>query len=844
MQFVLLLLFWLLLLPTEWAIAETRHTVNIPAQNAARAFDQLAEQTNSEFIFPYDIAKARNTQTVKGFYTVMEALTIMLQDSGLSCSLSNKGAIRIFLSDGTQDNVEENMSMNNYRKELLASTVAFFVGGGTGVLAQGDDGSQKVTQGNARFALEEIVVTGTKKGRAEDLQVVPIAITAFNTDQIDGMFFEDLGDMGKRIPNVILEPRAVSPGQASFFIRGVGATLATPAADPAVGLVVDGMTIGSSVGVMIDTFDIESIEVLRGPQGALFGRNVTGGVVVVNTKRPTGEFASSIRGTWGSHERKDVAFSIEDSLVDDVLAVRFSAMYKDHEGYFKNDQDPGNKVGDERLSVGRSVIRFTPTEDLVLDLTLEYGKRDIEAPPTRNITNDIGFIPDSDRSVVSMNFTGEGDVSDWKHAVIEANWEVGEGVLTSITAYRDIYTNSSIDLDGAGDFSSFNINGGTSIQVQHFSEELRYAKNFGDSVQLTTGAYYFSQEFHELSQWGGDVNDVGGFFGNGTIDTEVIGLFAQSGINLTEDLIFTVGGRYSQEEKEADIGFIASCDEDFSNCTRFKDDETWSNVSYKLGLQWLLSEDSQVYASLSNGFRSGGYNVEVFSGGTPGPYDEETLDSLELGWKIELLDNRVRLNMAAFVNQYDDFQLQGLFRLPNGELVQKIINAAEVEIIGFETELSVLVTDDLSVVASVGVLDTEIQSILPLDIDFDGDPDAEASKDLELPLVPDLTYNLSVLYDIHVFSGDLITLRANYSYKDEAYGAAAENILITDEIAKLDLSATYRTNDEKLAVSLFGKNVTDELDRDRLTPNNSEAFFNNTFYSAPRTWGVEVQYNF
>ncbi|MDC1512869.1 TonB-dependent receptor [Porticoccaceae bacterium] len=810
----------------------------IPQQRADTALTLFAEQANLTLVFPFDKVREKTANRLVGDYPVHTAVKLLLDNTGLTPTFSDQLVLNIAIET-------KGKSMNiKHRKSLLATLVGLFAAGGAATATAQDEMQES---SRVQRALEEIVVTATKKGSAENLQDVPIAMSAFNSEQLDGLFFENLTDIGKRAPNVILDSRSSNPSQSSFFIRGVGSALETVSSDPAVGVVIDGMALNSSVGILTDMFDVESVEVLRGPQGTLFGRNATGGVVSIKTKRPTGEFHSSIRGTYGSYGRQDVAFSVEDSLIDGELAARFSVMYKDHEGYYRNDVDPGDRVGDARQSTARTAIRWNPSEELTLDLTLEYGEADFEAVPARNISNIIGFVPNPDPSVVSMNYTGQGDESHWGHAILEANWDLGEGVLTSITGYRKFYTDSSADLDGTGDFTAFNINGdgGTAMWLGHWSEELRYAKNIGENIQLTSGVYYFSSNFHELSQWGGDNDNNGGFFGDGEVDHKIVGVFSQGEINITENVIFTIGGRYTQEDKEADIGFVGSCDNNHENCLRFKDDQNWSNFSYRLGLQWMINDDSHVYATINRGFRSGGYNIETFAGGNPGPYDEEVVDAFELGWKSQLLNDKIRLNLATFYNQYDDFQVQALFKVPDQLVrVQGILNAAEVEMKGVEAEVNALITDRLSVSASVGILDHEIKSIYPIDVNNDGIEDPELSKELELGLVPDLTYNLSVLYDIPVLDLGLITLRANYSYKDETFGAGAQNILLTDEIAKTDISATFLSSNEKLRVSLFGKNITDELSSQKLTPNNREAF-NNIFYAAaPRTWGVEVQYNF
>ncbi|MDC1512721.1 TonB-dependent receptor [Porticoccaceae bacterium] len=830
-----------------------QYTFNLPRQTVADSLNDIAKHTGAQFLFPYELAKSVTAKPVSGYFTLLEATSQLLQNTGLKSDLVD-GVLTISSQDdaSTAFNQSKGKSMNiKHRKSLLATLVGLFAAGGAATATAQDEMQESA---RAQSVLEEIVVTATKKGIAENVQDIPIAVTAITSNQLEQMHFDDLTDLGSTIPNAQLHINEISTNKAEFYIRGVGvAGNPSMGGDSAVGVSIDGMALSSPFGVITDMFDVESIEVLRGPQGTLFGLNSTGGVVVINTKRPSGEFGGSVRTIVGSDDRKDVAFSIEDALIDDVLAARISLVYNDRDGYFKNDIDPGDRVGSERMSMAHSSFRYTPREDLTVDMILEYAEGDHEAPAQRALLRDpvVGFTPSSDPTVVSMDYTGGPDKSRREHAILEVNWEVGGGVLTSISAYRDFSSDVSLDLDGMGHVTtySFNINGGGSGTKQlheQISEELRYATNINEDIQLTSGLYYSEQKATVYNHWLGDNDNVGGWFGVSTQDQTALGLFAQSDINVADDFVLTLGARYTEEEKEVDIGILNTCDEGFKNCEHIIDDNTWSNMSYRLGLQWLLSDRSQAYIAFNRGFRSGGYNLNIhsFQPRVPPIYDEEIAETVELGWKSDLLDNRLRLNVAAFFNRYDDYQLIGRFQIPGTPgRSPKVVNAGEVEVKGIEAELNYLVTDRFSINTSIGLLDAEIKSIIPLDITGDGIVDPELTNDLGLALVPDLTFNLTMLYNYPVSTGGLVTLRGNYGYEDEKFGAGVQNETIIASSQTVDLSATYLTSDEKIRLSLFGKNLTDEYKEQELTSNNTSGFYT-LAPRKPRTWGVEVMYSF
>lgn len=739
----------------------------------------------------------------------------------------------------------------NTSKNIVAAAIGFFIGaaGVQEVLAQ----DKAVGGNNNLLKLEEIVVTATKKGRAENVQDVPAAITVMNEEQLSGVFLDNLIDIGSRIPNVSFDSVGTIPGQASFFIRGAGVNSSNAGLDPAVGVVIDGMFVANPAGQLTEPFDLESIEVLRGPQGTLFGRNVTGGVIVMRSKRPTGEFDAKIKATLGAYGRNDFAFVIEDALIEDKLAAKIDLRYKDHEGYFHNPSEHGDRVGDSRTKIVRTLFKYTPSEQLEVDLILEHGEQKSDGALTQVLFDPptlTGIFGDPSRDIDELNHDNTDPVKQrWTNAIVELNWELADGLLTSVSTYRD-YAMPEMggDLDGTP-ADVLSIGDGSNTKQHQFSQELRYATSINDRIDITSGIYYFTQSLDNAIS----VNIVripaeavgASYKGSLRYDHQTIGLFSQADISLSDNWMLTLGGRYTREEKEIKMAPRGGCDFLTFECNySFVDDETWGNFSYKAGLQWMISDNSQVYASLSRGYRSGGYNFNATVTQNPGPFDEERIDSFELGFKADIGD-RIRINGAFFINQFDDLQRQVLLPDPaTGTLLSGISNAGEAEILGFESELVYIVNDNFSINASFGHMSTEIDEFEGLDVDGDGavtDTDASLVKDLELARVPMRTYSLGVNYNFPFDNGARVVFRSDYSYKRQR-AVDDINSFNLDAQRLLNASVSYYSAEEKFQLSLFGKNLQDNV------VGTMGAFINgfikNLSLAPPRTWGVEATYHF
>jgi outer membrane receptor protein involved in Fe transport len=683
----------------------------------------------------------------------------------------------------------------------------------------------------AQAMIEDIVVRARKKSNAERAQDVPIALTAVSGNQIEAMFATDLTDVGQTMPNVRLDDGGSFPGVSNYTIRGMGFNSTIASVEPTVGTFVDGIYIGATLGGLQDTLDLESVEVLRGPQGTLFGRNVTGGAVVMRSRRPTGEFGGVARAGFGSGGRKEVAAGVEGPI-SDTLSAKIFATYSDRHGDYDNITTREHHGAEETWAV-RPILRWRPNSTTDITLIGEHGKTNGDGVASRVIDDPAQLLyqqgvrePAGGAEKLSINFRGDTRIR-WDQAVLDANFDVGPGTITSITGYRDVSYFSTGDTDGSEEELARALN---QMDQHQFSEELRFAgKAFDDRLDYTIGAYYLEQrieQYYHVYFFGASNQRSGGILNHKTWS-----VFAQGDFEFVPNVFFTAGGRYTWEKKSARNARTPDCDLDL-NCT-FSDSgsKVWKNFSPKIGLSWKATPDILVYASWTKGFRSGGYNIRTTGANElAGPYDEEVAKALEGGIKTEFLDGRARVNIAAFHNKFS-----GLQRTVNSGLVNFIANVAAATVNGVEVESTVLPFEHLALTANVGYLDAKYDDyVLPgTNVNLKGKP---------LVRAPKWTYTFAATHDLNLGSVGVVTTRAAFSHSGRTpandpgdYFAPAYDLL--------DASISWSPSPESgLKVSLWGKNLTNE--KYALTATYVGTLFTNLYQALPRRYGLEATYKF
>lgn len=700
-------------------------------------------------------------------------------------------------------------------------------------------------QGLADDFLEEIIVTATKRAGGIDVQDAGLAISAYGEDQLDAMHIRDLSALGFVAPSVQLEDIGTTRGTANFSIRGLGINSSIPSIDPAVGVFVDGMYLGINGGVVLDIFDLDGIEVLRGPQGLLFGRNVTGGAVLMRTSRPTDDF--SIKAKVAAETGLNQFYSaVVSGPLGDASGGKLAIYHNNDDGWHKNLLT-GAEHGAAETTLFRGAYEFEPNERVNAILRYEHGESEGDGPASQN----AGLFS-ADSFDFSIDEPGFYD-AEWDHAILETTFNVdfGDGEIVNILGYREYSNNTLGDIDSSPLFIFHALS--TTDQSQ-WSNELRYSGSFGD-VYLTSGVFYMKQDLAYFEQRlippaGLDIT------GGGFQDMSSIGVFTQADIVLTEEVTLNLGARYDYEEKDAQISglFFNRCLLGV-NCLGFDldDSRSWNAFTPKIGLQVQPDETTMMYAFWTKGFRSGGYNMRHTAVALPNAsFDQEELTSYEVGLKKDFAEGRLRLNGAAYYNTIDDMQRELNLSDQVVGVVQLIRNTADATITGFDMELGAALTDQLFLQTSIGYVDGSYDEVL-FDISSDGVVDSE-DENLEIPRLAPWSYGAQLTYQTELPFGTLTVQGSGYRRDTSYYTDNNRGSLRAADM--FDVNVSLGLMEDQLTVSAFGRNLKDEvtIGGDTQLPAN---FPGGPLFPVPglngpaatfsplnkgRVWGVEVLY--
>ena len=688
---------------------------------------------------------------------------------------------------------------------------------------------------------EEIVVTAQK--REQRLQDVPVAVTAFTASTLENQSTQGLTDLSAKAPNLLLAPVSAAPYAGAFFIRGLGFADVESSFEPSVGVEFNGVYLARNSGALMDFFDIASVEVLRGPQGTLYGRNTIGGLISMRTKKPGSEMGGAFLGTLGDRGRREVRAAI-DIPVSEEFAIRTVGLYKDYNGYFYNET-LGQKQGGQETISGRVTAVWTPSDTfdamLIVDATRDRGTgnpfKNASLPGTvfRAFSPVDGSAADGGPFTVYQNSPLIADIDTWG-ATLEMNWDVGFGVVTSVTGYREFDDILTADYDA----SRLTLYHGRREQTHHqFSEELRIASSGEGPLNYVFGAYFLDQAYEIDNIQSGTI--VRGTQSAAQSNT-AYAVFGQIDYNATEALVLTVGGRYSYEEKSFwndPIGPVP--------LMNFK--KTWNDFSPKLGVSYKFNDDIMGYAQWQQGFRSGGFNGRANTLTAIGPFDAENVDAYEIGLKTTLADGKIRLNVAVFRNEYSDMQtgIQGPITDAAGNVIgfeSITANASGAQIDGVEVEFNWVVGGGFTINAAGGYLDAGLKEYFA-DLTSDGVSNPTDNSDLPMAFAPKWSGALGLTWERDYDFGTVI-FNANAVYQDDIYTSGG-TINRTSDVqmrkANTLLDATLKLETEEgLTVGVWGKNLTDEV-----VINSTfglGALGNLRVYSPPRTWGVELGYKF
>ncbi|MGH1372251.1 MAG: TonB-dependent receptor [Cellvibrionaceae bacterium] len=750
---------------------------------------------------------------------------------------------------------------------------------------------------NSDFMLEEIVVTAEK--REANLQDTAIAVTALDAGMLERSNIEDSLDLQFAVPNLMV-------GQNSnITLRGVGQSVLGGGADPAVSSSFNSMPIAPTG----ENYDLERIEVLRGPQGTLFGRNTTGGVINTLSATPTEEFSVDVTAQVANFGSTRTKGAINLPIADSIYQ-RFAFNTVNRDGYTENTFNNSDIDGRDELSV-RSSTRFEFGDTADATLVVQYYKEDSDRQSSTKVAckpdATIGCAPDTGDTIgYPADYMGSVDdalfgfgvlkfnryadnpnPSDLREVSIDVNPEyeleetyVGlevnfnltdELTLTSATAYLKNDFNQYRDFDLAAAPDAFNVTllTPTGELTYLIDGEFETTSDYSPTQRNMREREEYSQEFRLASDYAGDLNFLagisytrsdtsfwgasylpglhnsanpavtGGFTNESDLESKSTAVFGELYYDISENLTLTAGLRYTEDEKESVAG--TNPFGDVVNPVTGEDD--WEEVTGKINLNWNLdvsfTDATMIYGTLSRGYKGGGLNP----GNTFAPtFDPEYIDSIEVGTKNTLLDNRMQLNAAAFFYDYSDYQVGGLI---NGAGAN--FNAEEVKVQGLELEGVYLITENLLVNASASFLDTEIVSSDPLPNtslgSVGGIPILEDVEGNDLPNAPEMSFNLGVQYTQSLNDDLELRYRADYYWQDQYQGREFDNYTY-DSWDRTDLYVTLSETSGRWEVEAFVKNVTDD---DGITGGSAEASLVGLFRKLrlldPRTYGVEFTYH-
>ncbi len=716
--------------------------------------------------------------------------------------------------------------------------------------------------------IEEIIVSARR--RDESIQDTPIAVTAIATSQLEGSAALTIGALQGAAPNVVITMAPTGSSAANISIRGIAFADIEKSFDPSVGVNVDGVYIGTSTGQMLDFFDMESIEVLRGPQGTLFGRNTIAGVINIRRTRPTGEWGGKFEVSAGRFDERGLRAVLNAPIMPGVLAAKFFAMHQESEGYYRTVGTGERRGNYNNENFGASFL-LTPNDtfDALLTLEKQHQKFDPMTGPLTSST-DIFCIPgvvicggnNTDDIYNVTPAAGQSGRYSAPAATLEMNLDTGAIKFTSVSSYRESKETQQQDYSTGGLYFA-----DRRQKYRQFSQELRGAGKIGDSFDYVAGVYYFDSRYRI------DQNTV--VFGSPVEPQHTVGtsesyaVFADLNWEIVDRVRLSGGARWTHDKKAMDttVGTNAYG----------KASESWSKFTPKIGLDYRPTDDLMVYGSWSRGYRSGGYNgrgLTQFSATTP--YDPETVDAFELGLKSAFLDNRVSLNLAAFHTKYKNIQQSTTISQPGGTGNETIVtNATSAKIKGVEADLTARVTDGLTLRSSFGYTDSKFGAFLtnlpvggiafPVTFDF---------SDVDLIYAPKVTWSVSAEYALPLTMGSVDgEVKANVGYRylsryDQqiaADGATALPGVVTpdtvvnvlrndprlrsDEQNLLDASLSFLWDvggDKGQArVTVYGRNLLD--DRGTNTAFTVAAFPTLWGFAGarePRTYGVQLGYEF
>ncbi len=810
---------------TSHAQVETKKDFNVSAQTLSTALLNFGEQADLSLMVRKADTRGKKSTAVKGLMYPREALMLLLKDTSLGFKYIDQKTISVS-PDLFRPQEADSLKLSDIKSSPEEEET--------------DDPGHLTT-------LDEVVVTALH--RRSNMQKAPVAVTVIKPPLIREARIHELQDMGTRVPGLTVA--SFSIGQPTIHVRGVGSNDDGAALDNSIVMFIDDVYVGRITAISMNFYDLEQIEIMRGPQGTLYGKNAIGGAINVTSKNPTEQVSGVAEATVGNYGRLDLRGVISGPLVSDKILGRLAVHRRKRNGWQESVFLPGVKQNDENTWSSRGKLIFAISDQTQVDLNGDYSRDDLESTgripvvgrvPVRLLGSD--GLPTGQKALPTDIFESLGGsarnaINSDRGFTDRKIWGLSSrisrqgdyGRLLSITAYRR--TDFSWLEDSTGLPSSLTdqkVNSNVEEQHSQFSQEFRWISPGEARLKYVLGFYYLFEHTHRIENFA---------FPSlvSTTDqdnkTNSFAAFGDVTYGLARHVNFTVGGRLTYETKRMDQKNITNGDqtillEDFT----LRNEGSWTDFSPNFVLSWQQREDIMWYASISRGYKSGGFQ------GAPATrklalktIDPESVWNYEVGLKSQWFDDRLRLNLVGFHSDYRDLQVVQ-FKTEGNFGVFQTSNAASASLEGLEMEFTLKPLAGLEFFGSYAFLDATYDEFNDLSgRDFTGNTLRQA---------PRHSLYLALYYERPFYHGRL-RFRADYRYQGQSFREPDNSVTIQPGFDLVDASIAYEAADNSWEATLWAKNL---LDKEYIT--HLYVLGGNDFalFGTPRTYGLTVTLNF
>ncbi len=800
---------------------------DIAAKKAGDALNSYAQQAGLQLLFPYDKLQQVRTGDLKGSFDKEEALARLLKGTGFEADVRDDGSIVI------REAYQVSQAMGAENVDSAIDTK------------------------EASFVLEEIIVTAQK--RAQSIQDVPISISAFSSSSLEQRGVNNVSDLQNFVPG--LHFGKTDLGQAVVSLRGISGNYFGIGFDPGVAIHIDGHYLQSSAFMTRDFHDVERTEVLRGPQGTLYGKNVVGGTINIITNKPTDEVEGRLDVEIGNYNQRKIK-GVLNMPISNTLKGRIAVVSEDRDGYTKNLTN-GERLDASDYTSFRGSLLFTPTENLEILLNgydyrnsgtpgpgaLIYGYPSADTLANflgERISNpwlqvDVGANPTVDDRRVVRSTLAHGQDDRAQGISLDIDWSLGDYTVKLLSSYNDSLTDVIKDVSNS-DIVQLLVPARSRYET--FSQELQLGYDSGETFKWIAGFYYYTEDSRLDFAVGSSYDLLGAGQPSRldtfqTVKTTSLGAFAQLDHRITDQLELTYGVRYSRDEKDFSSGFSVGVWDGDPNWT-FKDfgenpnlqNDAWSKVTGRLAANYTVNDDVMLFASIASGYKAGGFTDS-------GSFRPETVIAYETGVKSLLWDKRLQMNLTGFYNDYQDKQES---QTKNNALF--VTNAASAEIYGVEAEMQARPVPALEVTTMIAYMHARFGSYTDA-LDVTRNVVEDLSGNI-IPEVPEWKISLAAAYTWEMGDYGNITAWANFNWVDDVY-------LRAFNIPK-DLQPSHFTSNASLtwvsvegdwSISLFADNIEDnDITGSFATFSEAYGQVHSAILQPPRTYGLTVGYRF